>query len=291
MKMVRPEGDGDLPLLDVCVRCQMLWFDPTEYDVLPKVQPAEPEPELPPAAKQALAIMQIELERERNEPSVEAGEWPDEYWVVLPAIFGFPVEQGQEPLTRVPWLTWGLSAAVATISLWALFSGLDPLVARFGFIPAEPSRLAGLTFLTSFFLHGGILHLVSNLYFLLIFGDNVEEFLGKERFLILLFGAALVGDLAHLLGDAQSILPCIGASGGISGVIAFYALKFPHVRLGFLVYFQWLNMPARFAFGLWLLLQVLGTWQQLAGFNTVSALAHLGGAGVGVACWLLYRDT
>jgi membrane associated rhomboid family serine protease len=90
-----------------------------------------------------------------------------------------------------------------------------------------------LTFVTSFFLHAGIIHLAGNMYFLLAFGHAVENFLRPLRYLALIALAAFIGDLAHIALDPRSQTPCIGASGGIAGVITFYALNFPRMRLAF----------------------------------------------------------
>jgi membrane associated rhomboid family serine protease len=147
----------------------------------------------------------------------------------------------------------------------------------------------------SFFLHGGIFHLLSNLCFLLVFGDKVEDDLGSGRFLLLLTMATVVGDIVHIAADPDSTLPCIGASGGISGVIAYYALKFPRARLGFLFWifhvFRWVRAPAVVLFVVWIGIQLLGTSNQLAGISNVSYLAHLGGAAVGFVFWLVFRAT
>jgi membrane associated rhomboid family serine protease len=102
------------------------------------------------------------------------------------------------------------------------------------------------------------------------------------------------GDLAHIAIDPHSQIPCIGASGGIAGVITFYALNFPLVRLGFLVrwglvWFRWIRLPAWSVFVLWIFFQLIGAIEQTAGISSVSSVAHLGGAAVGVIAWLLWR--
>ena len=194
---------------------------------------------------------------------------------------------------RKPWTTRLLSAAIICVSLLA-FLNLRDIVQRFGLIPAEATRLGGLTFVTSFFLHAGIIHLVGNMYFLLAFGHAVENFLRPPRYLILIALAAFIGDLAHIALDPRSQIPCIGASGGIAGVITFYALNFPRMRLAFLmrlgfVWFRWIRLPAWFVFVLWILFQIIGTLEQRAGMSSVSSAAHLGGAAVGLLGWLLWR--
>jgi membrane associated rhomboid family serine protease len=154
-------------------------------------------------------------------------------------------------------------------------------------------RSGGVTMLTAFFVHGGWLHLVGNLWFLVVFGDNVEEFLGRARWLLLLGSATVAGMLLHAFGDARSAVPVVGASGGISGLIAFYALRFPRARLGFLLIVRfvpiWLTLPAWGGFALWMLMQVLFLIEQLSGFGRVSALGHLGGVLAGVVAFLVAR--
>jgi membrane associated rhomboid family serine protease len=205
----------------------------------------------------------------------------------MPVEFDAPEEQHK------PWATWLLSAVIICVSLLA-FLNLRELVDRFGLIPAQATRLAGLTFVTSFFLHAGIIHLVGNMYFLLAFGHAVENFLRPVRYLALIAFAAFIGDLAHIALDPRSQIPCIGASGGIAGVITFYALNFPRLRLAFLmrwgfVWFHWIRLPAWFVFVLWFLFQIIGTIEQKAGMSSVSSAAHLGGAAVGVLAWLVWR--
>jgi membrane associated rhomboid family serine protease len=112
---------------------------------------------------------------------------------------------------------------------------------------------------------------------------------------LLIFAATLTGDAVHLLAEPASTVPCIGASGGISGVIVFYALQFPHARLGFLfrygyVIFRWIQIPAWVALGLWMLLQSGMVLLQLNGFSNVAATAHLGGAAAGFGFWLAWRN-
>jgi membrane associated rhomboid family serine protease len=113
--------------------------------------------------------------------------------------------------------------------------------------------------------------------------------LGYGRFLVLLLLATLAGDCLHAAADPRSTIPCVGASGGISGVLVFYALKFPHARLGFFWRLRWLHLPAWGALVLWLLWQSVGVLQQVSGIGNVSAIAHLGGAAVGLLFWLKWR--
>ena len=286
----------DPPLeLDACKPCGVVWFDPQEFEAVPEGA-VESSDEV--TMRGAEAIANYQIERMKQQQAAEAE--PDAEWKTIPAIFGFPVETETNPLQRWPWFTWSLCAVIAAVSIWA-FADLNEVIARFGLVPAHALRLGGFTWLSSFFLHGGVLHLVGNLYFLLIFGDNVEDYLGRWRYALLILLADVTGNLVHVLAASSSTEPCIGASGGISGVIVFYALQFPRARLSFLCrgygYYSWsrwgmswLNIPAWGALVLWLLLQTFTVMMQLSGFSNVAATAHLGGAAAGFALWLWWRS-
>jgi membrane associated rhomboid family serine protease len=282
--------------LGVCKRCEFVWFDAAEYESIPPPPPRPKDPcavdarDLPQAAREALAIYKV---KQMAEQARAEDPEPDANWKAVPALLGLPVEMDSDPLKRVPLATLSLAAVIAIVSIWAFFD-LENAAQEFGLIPDEAWRDGGLTFLTSFFLHAGVFHLVSNLYFLIIFGIHVENYLGRKRWLLLVLLAAIAGDFLHVMADPRGDIPCIGASGGISGLIAFYALKFPHARLGILfryyyVYFKWIQFPAWAAFILWMLLQFLGAFEQVSGFSNVSALAHLGGTAVGIAMWAIWR--
>jgi membrane associated rhomboid family serine protease/Zn-finger nucleic acid-binding protein len=279
--------------VDVCQHCHFIWFDAHEVDTLVPRQPEPVAPELPQKAREMLAIAEVERLSKQAEGSDFDSTAPEESWKQIAAFLGMPVEFDEPKKQRKPWATWLLSAAIICVSLLA-FPNLRGIVQRFGLIPAEATRIDGLTFVTSFFLHAGIIHLAGNMYFLLAFGHGVENFLRPLRYLVLIALAALIGDLAHIALDPRSQTPSIGASGGIASVITFYALNFPRMRLAFLmrwgyVWFRWIRLPAWFVFVLWILFQIIGTLEQKAGMSSVSSAAHLGGAAVGVLAWLVWR--
>jgi membrane associated rhomboid family serine protease/Zn-finger nucleic acid-binding protein len=279
--------------VDVCQRCHFIWFDAHEVDTLVPRQPQTAVPELPQKVREMLAMAEVERLAKEAEGSDFDSAPPNEGWKQIAAFLGVPVEFDTVPHARRPWATWLLGTLIIAVSVFA-FTRLHQMVMQFGLIPAEATRLHGLTFATSFFLHAGVIHLVGNMYFLFVFGDAVENFLRPFRYLLLIALAALVGDLAHIALDPRSQTSCIGASGGIAGVITFYALNFPRVRLGFLmrwgfVWFRWIRLPAWSVFVLWIFFQLIGALEQKAGMSSVSSAAHLGGAAVGVVAWLLWR--
>ena len=294
MAVVSAPLPAPAPSIDVCTRCQFVWFDAREYEALPAL-PAVPGPDddLPPAARQALALMELKVIRDRAERDNLGAQGPDEWWQWIPALLGMPVEADAPAVARLPWVTWGVALAVTLASAYAFVVNPEAAIDAWGLVPAAWWRDGGLTLVTSFFIHGGVLHLVGNMYFLLLFGDNVEEVLGRWRFALLLLAATLAGHAVHILGEPRSALPCVGASGGIAGVLAYYALRFPHARIGilwrFYFLFRWVRLPAYAMFLMWLALQFMGVWAQVRGFSHVSALAHLGGAAAGGLAWVLTR--
>jgi membrane associated rhomboid family serine protease/Zn-finger nucleic acid-binding protein len=277
-------AEGKTTHLDVCTGCHFVWFDRREFEALPKipVQPSEPET-LSPKAREALALAQLEVLKQQSQ-AADTLTGPDSWWHVAVAMLGIPIEYNDTPLRNRPILTWSLAAVIAVMSLAAM-ANLQAAVEGWGLIPVQFGRHFGLTFLTSFLLHGGLFHLIGNLYFLLVFGDNTEDVLGKRRFLALVAIAALTGDLVHILADPRATTPAIGASGGISGILAYYCLRFPGASVGIVWWFRWIRLPVRIMFALWVLLQIFGVFLISVDLTNVAVFAHLGGAGVGVLFW------
>jgi Zn-finger nucleic acid-binding protein len=110
--------DGNILKLDICKICQFFWFDPKELESLPQAPPPAPtrESQLPQAAREAIAIQQVQMMAERARAEDRS---PDMGWKTIPAIFGLPVEADTNPLASVPWGTWSLAAIIATVSLCA----------------------------------------------------------------------------------------------------------------------------------------------------------------------------
>ena len=291
MTEVSGSSASGAPKLDVCTRCQIVWFDAGELERTPMPTAAQLD-----ELEREAAAKRESTRRKAPVPATQYGwgEAPDEWWKIAAAFIGLPVERNVDRLKGLPWATWLLALGITVFSVLSFFD-LERVVDEYGFIPAYPWRHGGLTFLTGFLLHGGVLHLVGNMYFLLIFGDNVEDVLGKGRYLGLIALAALAGDLLHMALDPSSTTPCIGASGGISAVIVFYALAFPHAKIGMLfrlfyfLYMRWIWISAWAALVLWILYQGLLAWLQVQGMSNVSALAHLGGAAIGFLFWLRWR--
>ena len=292
--------------LDVCRVCQIVWLDADEVARVPQAPAAEPAitpaGRFTPAAAEALAPMLLESERRRAERAWGEGgglptdNAPDSPLHALLTYLGFPVEENAPTIRNRPYITWTVVALCVLVTLGAMLSGvLDEAVKQHGFLPSDPMRNNGGTVLTSFFLHGGILHLAFNMWFLLLAGDNCEDLLGAPKYLLLLGGGALIALATHAVFDPRPEIPVVGASGGISALLAFYALTLPRVRLVLCFrigwYPLWIRMSAATAMGLWVAAQLFGTLLQISGHGRVSSLAHLGGAAAGIGLWLVYRKS
>ena len=143
------------------------------------------------------------------------------------------------------------------------------------------------------FLHGGFWHIAGNIGFLWIFGDDVEHLIGRKKYALLLLAAALIGNACHAWTHLNSTIPAIGASGGISGVLAYYAMAFPHAPLTVPLWpFSYIGHGVRVtafqAFVSWLGLQLVMTF--VSGSDGVATMAHCGGAAAGLATWFFTRE-
>jgi membrane associated rhomboid family serine protease len=154
-----------------------------------------------------------------------------------------------------------------------------------------------LTVFVALFMHGGILHIAGNMLFLWVFGNNVEDSMGRPRFLLFYLLAGVISLYAQALIDTSSTVPTIGASGAIAGVLGGYALLYPQARvltLIFIIFFVTLvEIPAVILLGIWFILQFLPAIGQaaitdLAGGDSVAYLAHVGGFIFGLAAIKLF---
>ncbi|MFQ6604608.1 MAG: rhomboid family intramembrane serine protease [Fidelibacterota bacterium] len=146
-----------------------------------------------------------------------------------------------------------------------------------------------LTIFTSMFIHGGLAHIIGNMWFLWIFGDNVESALGHVRYSIFYIVCGLAAGLSQIVIDVHSIVPMIGASGAVSGVLAAYLLRYPHARIHvfifLFIFITTIQVPAFVVIGIWFLEQLTNGLGSL-GLNTnggVAWFAHIGGFLAGIA--------
>ena len=193
--------------------------------------------------------------------------------------------------SRKPVVSYALLGAIVLAFLWQLQAG-DAAVYAFGLIPARlvhgallPPQLdwapAWATVFTSMFLHGGWMHLGGNLLYLWIFGDNVEDALGRGRFVAFYLLCGVAAALVQTVSETTSIVPMIGASGAISGVLGAYLRLFPHAQVRVLVplfiVFYTIRVPAWVVLGLWFLFQLASSAMIQPGQGGVAFFAHIGG--------------
>jgi membrane associated rhomboid family serine protease len=138
-------------------------------------------------------------------------------------------------------------------------------------------------FLSSMFMHGGFMHLFGNMLFLWVFGDNLENLLGHARYVAFYIVCGLAAALAQFVMDTDSIIPMLGASGAISGVLGGYLLLFPQRRVRALIFNFLTEVPAFVALGLWIGMQILQGYLTPAGQGGVAYAAHIGGFIAGLA--------
>jgi membrane associated rhomboid family serine protease len=172
---------------------------------------------------------------------------------------------------------------------------VDPVTRRKVELPLQPTPgSVYLTLLTSMFMHGSLMHLLGNMLFLWIFGDNVEDDLGHMRYLIFYLLCGVLASLAHVfttpLFHGNPYVPSLGASGAISGVLGGYLLLHPHRRVTVLLFRVLTEVPAFLAIGLWFVFQLISS---LGAFGNgalggVAYAAHIGGFVVGVALVKLF---
>lgn len=160
----------------------------------------------------------------------------------------------------------------------------DGVVERYAYVPSDPSVL---TAFSSMFLHGSWMHLLGNMLFLWIFGDNVEARLGRLGYLAAYLGTGLFGAVVHGLMSPGSAIPSLGASGAISGVQGLYVVAFPHNRVKLLLFFRFIvrviHVRAPWIVGIWFLINdVLPTLLAKGDGGGIAHGAHLGGFGTGI---------
>jgi membrane associated rhomboid family serine protease len=158
-----------------------------------------------------------------------------------------------------------------------------------------PTASTWLTLFTDMFMHGGLLHLGGNMLFLWIFGNNVEDSMGRPKFLVFYLLAGLAATAGQILVGPNSRVPNLGASGAIAGVLAGYLVLFPGARILSLVFlgffYQLLEVPAVILLGFWFVLQLVNGFGSFGGTaqGGVAFFAHIGGFALGVVVGLLLR--
>ena len=231
----------------------------------------------------------------------------------------FPLRD-DNPTLLTPFVTIVLILANVVVWLYVQGAGfsadvLGSSVCRLGAIPAEvmgqtgsyegvdlgpgvpPCQFGGLTWqalITSMFLHGSWLHLIANMWFLWLFGNNVEDSMGHVRFIVFYLLTGLLAAAAHIVSEPSSMVPIVGASGAISGVMGAYLLLYPRIRIQtlffFLIFIRIIAVPAWFVLIYWFALQLLSGYATPTGGGGVAFWAHVGGFVAGVVLVKLFEN-
>ncbi|MFH1941916.1 MAG: rhomboid family intramembrane serine protease [bacterium] len=192
---------------------------------------------------------------------------------------------------------------------WTLGPESQAFVYRMGTIPWEITHFSEypslpphfqsdipnvLTLFTSMFVHGGVFHLLGNMLYLWIFGDNVEALLGHGRFFLFYVCCGLAATLTHVMIDPNSTMPMVGASGAISGVLGAYFMRFPRAKVHVLIFFFFIirvvRVSALFVLGFWFIMQVFSGFGSLGmQGGGVAWFAHIGGFVVGMVLVFLFE--
>ena len=246
---------GDVEL-DVCESCQGVWLDQGE-----------------------LQHVQRGRAQELIDGSITWRSWLFQF------LLSLPVEFNLRP-RRFPLVTASLVVINVVLAVVLLLGGgLEPAVMSWGLIPEQLAAGKGLvTLLTHAFLHGGLIHLAFNMYFLYILGDNVEDVLGRGGYVLFYLLVAVAGAMTHLAIHPGDTTPMVGASGAVSGVMAAYMVFFRHARLTMMFFFIQFKLPTAAYVLVWAAINVLGVLTQR---GNIAWGAHLGGFACGLIIALL----
>ncbi|HHT9158889.1 MAG TPA: rhomboid family intramembrane serine protease [Candidatus Brocadiaceae bacterium] len=206
----------------------------------------------------------------------------------------------RNPSGTFPFVTVSIIALNILVFLFELSmgQGLDSFLFQFGVVPIKvyySTDIPGsniintyFPFLSFMFLHGGFVHLIGNMWYLWIFGDNVEDRLGRIKFVIFYLICGIGSAIVHVYFNSQSEVPCVGASGAIAGVLGAYMVTFPRARVLVLIplfiVWQTIELPAIIVLGFWFLIQFFSGTASISSTHGggVAWWAHIGGFVLGV---------
>ncbi|MEO5929005.1 MAG: rhomboid family intramembrane serine protease [Candidatus Kapaibacterium sp.] len=207
----------------------------------------------------------------------------------------FPIGDDNQDITTAPVVTWALIAANVLVFIYQLSLGdyVQVFIDTWGAVPRQITAGQHLeTLITSMFMHGGFAHILGNMLFLKVFGDNVEDRFGHLRFFIFYMVTGLIAGLAQVYLSPGSSIPGVGASGAISGILGAYIVMFRSNRVRVLIGYFVTQVPAWAMIGFWAAQQFLATYMSIARTGQtdtggVAYAAHAGGFIAGAVIGLL----
>lgn len=257
----RVEFENEKVEVDTCPECEGLWIDP----------------------KEGKKLLDIVLHAGQSGSST-LNQKPGVKSYLFQLFSGMPVE-AWNPVHHKPVLTIGLIGVLITVFILQLTQ--VEMHALFVLVPVQ--FLSGdqpWTVISSGFLHGGIAHLLGNLYFLYIFGDNVEDYIGKARFVVLYMSSLVFSALGYTLIRSESESGFLGASGAIAGLMGAYFVLFPKIKLYFTVLFIPIRLNVVWYLAAWL---VFNGVMMASGVEGIAWSAHIGGFIIGLLFGVLFR--
>jgi membrane associated rhomboid family serine protease len=214
----------------------------------------------------------------------------------------------KNPSGTFPYVTIGIIVVNVSIFLYEISLGpeLSMFLEQYGVVPLKVkhfSKASDLTimntffpFISSTFLHGGFVHLIGNMWFLWIFGDNIEDKLGHFKYLTFYVVCGIIASSVHVLLNSQSNMPCIGASGSIAGVLGAYMVTFPYARIitviPIFIFLQIIELPAIVVLGFWFVIQFFNGAASITSSTSgggVAWWAHIGGFASGIIIFYIIR--
>lgn len=292
-------------VLDICKDCRLFWFDPHEYDSIPKRNFN--------SRRKRLEQLGVEKAKEKLASSDEGDDdakyshaklisayakhsqiqdAPDNEWRNLITFLGLPMEWEEDRRKKLPWVSW-LLVVIVFITSMCSFPSPSMFSENFALAPAKLSLEKSYTLLTHIFIHSNIVHLLSNLYFLKVFGDNLEDIFGEITYIFFIAITAITSGLFYVVLNQGSEIPAVGISGSVAAIMAFYALELSERKLAlgyFNVFygFQYLKIPVLFAYLIWLFFQSISYAYGDPDILRIAYEAHIGGMFMGFILWLFF---
>jgi membrane associated rhomboid family serine protease/Zn-finger nucleic acid-binding protein len=261
--------EADSVEIDHCTECGGVWFDKGEGAKLRQI---------------------VESARTHQDRKKSGADKPGLPLYLFQFLTNMPLEVWN-PVRRRPHILIGLVSALVVLFVIEMLNmgqiAKDP--GQYFMVPKQV--LEGertWTTITNAFFHADLTHLLGNLYFLWIFGDNVEDTLGKRRFAWAYGLSLLAGSLAHLFAFPNSAAPLLGASGAVSGMMGAYLVLFPRVKLWTMFFLFRFRIPVIWYLGFWLMFQLV---MHASGARGVAFMAHVGGFAIGAGIAGFYRGS
>ncbi len=292
-----PYGPGVDFAVDRCTGCHGLWLDADEIGKVQRILKAEVKLRRKRALQLRKAAEREQELRDRHEEEIahqeandklSTGEWLFMFLTRLP-------REVYHPVRHFPYATIALIVMNALAFLLELGVLARPDARQFfptwGFVPDKVRQMEQLWgIFTSMFLHGGLTHLLGNMYFLYTFGDNVEDYLGVLHFLALYFVSGLMATVVHFASDIYSSVPTVGASGAIAGILGAYLVLFSRRKIYVLIFLFPVKLRALWYLAFWIAFQLLAAWLSAPGGGPgVAWFGHIGGFFTGIAFIACYQ--